>query len=632
MKSIHSATQNKSWFPQANSQIVQGKIEQIPKIDPQLQQWLLSPPVLFIGGALIFIFLLNKGEQKGKDKLANSYWGGSAEIKRAKVKALKQLKNPTRNSACLYINADSIIEKKLRQDWKKRSWQVPHYKNKKKAKTFHVADTQRGTAVIGAAGTGKTFSVIDPMIRSSLDQGFPTILYDFKYPAQTKRAAAYAAARGYKIRVFAPGFPETYTVNPLDFLKDEEDAIASGQMAQTINKNMNSGGGQKGGDKFFEQAGDSLVEGIFLLTKAIPKLLVDFDPELFADAKGQPNEKARSYCDLMTAQSILSLDNVAERLFHAQQRGVIREWTSIPLSQVIATKDSEKTVASIVSTAIAVFQRFLKKDFIGGFCGKTNLNLDIDGKELVIFGLDRNNRDIVGPLLAAILHMTVNRNVSRVKPRKNPLMCFIDELPTIYLPALTNWLNENREDGFNGVLGFQNMNQLIDKYGKEIAQTIVGGCATKFIFNPQEVDSAEAFAKILGETEAKYSTSSRSRNDGKGGSRSSNKNVQKKHLFEPAEFMKLGTGRCVVLNPNYTRGKEAYVPLIQDMKIRDSEIAQMNWSESKWENLKEHLVASNTNSLVNNPDIDLELRHMLSERKSLAERLFPLPQAEEAAA
>lgn len=607
------------------------EVPEIPVLDQKTKDLIFAPTTLTILGALVFLWLLSLGENKGKDKLANSYWGGKAELKRAKKIADEQIAKPSANTVTLYVNADPAVQKKLKQEWKKKHWKVP-VKPTKDSPTFYIPDAQRGTAVIGAAGTGKTFSVIDPMVRSALDQGFPTLLYDFKYPAQTKRAAAYAAARGYKIRIFAPGFPESYTVNPEDFLRDEEDAVAAGQLAQTINKNLNSGGANKSGDKFFEQAGDSLVEGIFLLTKAVPKILAARNPKEYANADGTPNKIALSYCDLMTAQSILSLDNVAERLFYAQKQGKIREWTSIPLSQVIATKDSEKTVAGIVSTALTVFQRFLKKDFIGSFCGDTNLNLDVDGKELIVFGLDRNNRDIVAPLLAAIFHMVVSRNVSRIVPRKDPLITFIDELPTIFLPQLTNWLNENREDGFCGILGFQNMNQLEEKYGREIAKTIIGGCASKFIFNPQEEGSAETFSKILGETEVKYKTSSRSRNTGKGGSDSTSQNVQKKSLFSAAEFLKLGTGRCVILNPNYTRKNEAYIPIIKDIKVRKSEIKQQEWSQNNWETLVKELTKANANSLNNSPNIDEELRFMLEERKSLAELLFPLPVKKEAIA
>lgn len=620
-----------------NTHIV-ATVEPKPELVPSYnyRNFLLSPTTLTLAGCGILLAALAFTSNNKNSKLAKGYWGGKQEIARAKQKGKKQIANTKRNSVCLYINSDENIRQQKNTQWQKLGYKNPvqtkprDLRKDKKIPTIYVPDAQRGTSVIGAAGTGKTFSVIDPLIRSAIEQNLPTIVYDFKYPAQTKRIAAYAAAHGYNVRVYAPGKPESYTVNPLDFLKDENDAIAAGQLAQTINKNMNAGGANKGGDKFFEQAGDSLVEGIFLITKAVPKLLANLDPDEFANPDGSPNEDALSFCDLMTSQAILSLPNIAERLFQAQQKGVITDWTSIPLSQVISTKDSEKTVAGIVSTAIAVFQRFLKRDYVGAFCGKTNLELDIEGKELVIFGLDRNNRDIVGPLLAAILHMTVSRNVSRTVPRKDPLTVFIDELPTLYLPTLVNWLNENREDGFCGVLGYQNFAQLVDRYGKEIATAIFGGTATKFIFNPQEDESAARFSKILGEEEISYKTRSRSTSKG-GGSTSNNNNKQKRALLSPEEFGKLGTGRCVILNPNYTRGNEAYVPIIQNIKIRQEEINNQDWSESKWDSIQNYIIKLNKNSLMHNPNIEAILKHKLQERKSLAERLFPLTDSQSTA-
>jgi type IV secretory pathway TraG/TraD family ATPase VirD4 len=173
----------------------------------------------------------------------------------------------------------------------------------------------------------------------------------------------------------------------------------------------------------------------------------------------------------MMAQAILSLPNLPARL-EAASKDKLKIWTTRPLSQLISVKDSEKTVASIIGTAQRIFQRFLKKDFVGAFCGKTTLPLDLDGKQLIVFGLDRNNRDIVSPLLAAILHMIVTRNVSRTLPRKDPLVVALDELPTLYLPALVNWLNESREDGFVGILGYQNIAQLEKVYGKELTRAI----------------------------------------------------------------------------------------------------------------------------------------------------------------
>ncbi|WP_369076446.1 type IV secretory system conjugative DNA transfer family protein [Coleofasciculus sp. LEGE 07081] len=565
--------------------------------------------MLIVMVALFGIMQLFGGDNK-KGKIATSFWGGAKEKNTAKKKAVKQIKAPERNSAALYIGMPPDIRKALNTEWATKG--LISSKNAKKkppaSSTLYLPDVQRGTAVIGAAGSGKTFSVIDPMVRSALDQGFPACIYDFKYPAQTKRAVAYALKRGYTVRVFAPGFPESDTCNPLDLIKNEEDAIAAGQLAQVINRNI--GGAGKGGDKFFEDAGDALTEGIFLLTKAVETLTGD-----------------RSYCDLMMAQAILSLTSLPARLEAALPR--LNVWTTRPLTQLISVKDSEKTAASIVGTAQKTFQRFLKKDFVGAFCGQTTLPLDIDGKQLVVFGLDRNNRDIVSPLLAAILHMVVTRNVSRTTPRRDPLITVLGELPTMYLPQLVNWLNENREDGFCGILGFQNISQLEHKYGKEIARAVIGGCATKFIFNPQDPESAKIFADLLGEVEIEYK--SKSKSSGKGGSSTSvSDQKQKRHLMEAASFGKLGTGRAVILNPAYQRESESYIPLLQQVKVPKIDIEEQKWAENQWDRIRDRLSfgAVVTDDFGVSAQSNAERSQQLEERRNLAEQLFPLPEGD----
>jgi type IV secretory pathway TraG/TraD family ATPase VirD4 len=576
----------------------------------RLQKTAMSPMGLFIGAIVIFLViarLFNGGADKA-GKVATGYWGGPKEKSKAAKKAKNQIKSPKRNSVALYVGTPKFMSDRLEQDWiqkglvkPKSQWEKVTGSGMSSDSTLYLPDVQRGTSVAGAAGSGKTFSVIDPLIRSALDQGFPMVLYDFKYPAQTKRAAAYAMKRGYNVRVFAPGFPESETCNPLDFIRDEEDAVAAGQLAQVINKNFDSGG--KGGDKFFEEAGDSLVEGILLVTKAVGRMA------------------GPQYCDLMMSQAILSMPQMVDRLEYASRDGRLSVWASRPLSQVFGVKDSEKTVAGIVGTAQRLFMRFMKRDFIGSFCGRTTLPLDLDGKQLLVFGLDRNNRDIVGPLLAAIIHMVVSRNVSRTIPRKDPLVVALDELPTLRLPQLVRWLNEAREDGFCGILGYQNLSQLEETYSKEVARAIFGGTANKIIFNPQDSDSAKLFADYLGEFEVQFKSKSKSTSPKSGASQSTSDHHQKRHLLEPAQFLKLATGRAVIVNPAYERAKEAYVPLLQNIKVPKSDIDQMSWSEQKWDSIYKKLLVRNNETVT-----DAERTRQFEERRALAEKLFPLPQ------
>jgi type IV secretory pathway TraG/TraD family ATPase VirD4 len=103
------------------------------------------------------------------------------------------------------------------------------------------------------------------------------------------------------------------------------------------------------------------------------------------------------------------------------------------------------------------------------------------------------------PLLATVLHMVITRNVA--KRRQDPLIVAIDELPTLYLPTLVQWLNENREDGLIRHPRLSKPGTAGETYGRELARAILGACATKAIFNPQEYEAARMFSDFLGDEE-----------------------------------------------------------------------------------------------------------------------------------
>lgn len=117
---------------------------------------------------------------------------------------------------------------------KQRKERQPH-KVSLRAGNVEIPNAQQSIAVAGAPDSGKTFSIIDPAIRSAIAQGFPILVYDFK-GSQLEAHAAWAAAQGYAVHVFAPGQPYTGTCNPLDFLSDETDSLTAAQLAQVLQK------------------------------------------------------------------------------------------------------------------------------------------------------------------------------------------------------------------------------------------------------------------------------------------------------------------------------------------------------------------------------------------------------------
>ena len=263
-------------------------------------------------------------------------------------------------------------------------------------------------------------------------------------------------------------------------------------------------------------------------------------------------------------------------------------------------RESEKTAASVAAIASLMFTNFVSPDILPCLCGKSTIPLDLEGKQMIIFGMDQNRRDIIGPILATVLHMIVTRNIA--KKRVDPLAVFLDELPTLSLPSLVNWLNESRSAGFCGVLGYQNMTQLEKAYGKENSRAILSGCNTKFIFNPGEYESAKYFSDYLGDEEVIYKQKSRSSSKGGGSSSTSDQDKTKK-LFSPEEMLKLPAGHCIFINPAYANQQEASIPMKLKVEVGDGEMQRRAYGETKFHLVIKELKRKVRHSQITGDDI-----------------------------
>lgn len=525
---------------------------------------IFTPTTGIISACMVGMILLGSTSRNRKNNLANAHWANGSEIAAARKKSIEQINRRERNKLSLYIVTPKLTfpsELISHPGVATPNHQTPANGQKAEViqvsnmgKTIWLPDANRGIAVLGGTGSGKTYGVIDPAIRSAIDQGFPIILYDYKYPEQTSRVAGVAAAAGYKISIFAPSFPESGICNPLDFIRDDADVDMARQVAIVLNRNFKSG--SKGGeDPFFTNSGDQLIQAVLLLAKTTP------------------------YPDIIFCAKALGASNLPARVQNAN----LPTWVETSFGQLISMADSEKTVASVISTASILFSRFMSPDILSVFCGKTTIPMQLKGKHLLIIGMKREKQDVVAPLLATVLHMIVTRNVTT--KREDPLLVAIDELPTLYLPNLVQWLNVHREDGLSSMLGFQNLVQLEETYGKEVSRAIFGGCATKAIFNPLEPESAKIFSDYLGDEHLSYKSKSRSSGGGKSNTSISEQDRTRK-LFAPEDFLKLPQGHCVLISPGYSSKTEANIPRRCQIKIPKADAKRAEESKSFWGTLK----------------------------------------------
>ena len=152
-----------------------------------LKKLLLNPQGGMIGGSLLLMIFLswqsgNTGPN-AKNRLATSRWAGPKERSAARKKAHQQVNDRRANAVSLFIGSPKLTYQPIARSKPNRA--MPNANGKKVVKisqdqnTTWLSDAQRGLAVLGGPGSGKTHSVIDPALRSVIDQGFPVLLYDF---------------------------------------------------------------------------------------------------------------------------------------------------------------------------------------------------------------------------------------------------------------------------------------------------------------------------------------------------------------------------------------------------------------------------------------------------------------------
>ncbi len=165
----------------------------------------------------------------------------------------------------------------------------------------------------------------------------------------------------------------------------------------------------------------------------------------------------------------------------------------------------------------------------------------------------------------------MKRNLNATVERDRTLGIFLDEFRSIYLPDVESWINRNAEYGMFMMLGYQSDSQLKIRYDKDKADSILSACGTKVVFNTGHPETAEKFARSLGEKEVIYSTRSRSR--GKNRSITETENTKKVPLVTGEQINRFGQGKCIIKNPGYD-----YRP--RKLKVRIDKRNDRLWSRA----------------------------------------------------
>lgn len=534
--------------------------------------------------------LMHLLEDNKKGKLAHAYLAGGKELRNARRTAYAQIQAGKRYPVGGFLGIPKGTSIKIEKG--ERIIKLPEDPRLK-----YLTNLERGAIAVGGSGSGKTASFINPLLRSLLLQRIPGILYDFKYSkrrhstdefkGQAPPIAGYGLRLGYKIYVIAPGFKESLRCNPLDFLRSKFDSEMAGQLAVVLNRNFKKDADKKG-DPFFTESGDQLSKAIILL------------------AKGS------KYQDILMCYAILSLPDLSQRL---QAKKDLNLYVKAAFTQFLASAGSPETAASIISTAMLLFTRFASAPgLLSTFCGTTNIPLDFNEGEMLILGLDKETRNVVAPLIAAIMQLLATRNLAKL--RSNPIFFGLDEIWTLYVDFILDILAQDRESGAIPIIGVQTLDMLEAAFGAQKANAIYSNCNTKALLNPGDERSAERFSKLAGEKDVRYKL--KTVNRGKERSSSYAEHLQVRPLIAASEFTTFCPGKGVLFNSGQANSDKTNLPWIGMLtKLTKKDKKAIYEDSLLWEAKQQELAAAGT--LENFPESEIQLR--LEE----AERMLPLP-------
>jgi len=358
-------------------------------------------------------------------------------------------------------------------------------RGKSKKSWINIVNPFRGLLVIGSPGAGKSWFVIQHVIRQHIEKGFAMFVYDFKYDDLSRSVynwlQLYEKNYAVKPSFYVINFDDlsrSNRCNPLDpmAMHDITDATES---ARTILMGLNREWISKQGDFFVESPINFVTAIIWFLRK-------------FRDGK---------FCTLPHVIELMQADY--EELLPVLNTQAEIEVLVNPFITAYQNDAMEQLEGQVASAKIGMARLASPQLYwvLSGADFKLDINNPLNPK-IVCMGNNPEKQDIYG----AVLSLYVSRLIKLVnKKGKQKCSLVFDEFPTIFFNHIDSLIATARSNKVATTLAMQDISQLKKDYGKEQADVIVnitGNIISGQVTGETAKLLSERFGKIMQDRES----------------------------------------------------------------------------------------------------------------------------------
>lgn len=341
---------------------------------------------------------------------------------------------------------------------------------KTKSGIITLSNPYRGIYIQGGAGSGKSASIFEPIIKQISEQKFTGILYDFKSPELTEKIRF--SYKGSSVNFKNIDFKNPYQsdrINPVAPQYLTKSVIAM-EYSQALVNNLIPESIKKA--DFWSNNTKMIIAGVIWWLK----------------------EEHPQYCTLPHTISLLLHTDIKLLLLKISQNFEAGGMVST-LRQSLEN-EAQNQVAGILSTIQTAIAQLNTKDVFWILSGN-DVELDLNNPENPTFlciGNDSTLPQVYTPIISLIISVGMRQ---MNKPNQQQSVVLLDEAPTIYIPNIEQIPATARSNKIATIFGVQDFSQLVDNYGQEKAQIIISNLGNQFFGRVTNGKTAEMVQKLF---------------------------------------------------------------------------------------------------------------------------------------
>lgn len=393
----------------------------------------------------------------------------------------------------------------------------------------YITNPFRGIFISGGAGSGKSKSIIEPLIEQAVEKGYTGILYDFKFPTLSGELAEAAAKKPDFSTAFYINFSDlskSHRINPLNpeflvnssYAREYATAVIANLMPESVKKK-----------DFWIRSSEALLTAVIWYLK----------------------EEHPGCCSLPHAVSLILSDDL-KRLIEKLSENPESAGMTASIKGAL-DKEAGNQIAGVVSTLQIAISSINTPDIFWVLSGNDfNLNInDPSDPKFVCVGNDPGLTDTYSPLISLIITAALKQMNQRGKQKS---IVILDEAPTVYIPKFDMIPATARSNKVATVFCAQDISQIIDSYGETKAEVILSNLANQLYGRVTNQKSAEKISKLFGKYDQMFRTVSQSQSSnrssgggifgtaGSGSGVTTSQVIQERERVKPQELTGLSPG------------------------------------------------------------------------------------------